>query len=124
MLSKIYVLCYNIATFGDNGGFFKYVGGWLNMDKKNKILVILDVIGLILSIVGVFFLTIMFKIDNSIFRYMFLLGDLIIFVIFSSCLNDLELDLRKNVKKYSMVNIDRNYMKKLNSNKIKLFFKF
>ena len=57
-------------------------------------------------------------------KYMFLLGDLIIFVIFSSCLNDLELDLRKNVKKYSMVNIDRNYMKKLNSNKIKLFFKF
>ena len=55
---------------------------------------------------------------------MFLLGDLIIFVIFSSCLNDLELDLKKNVKKYSMVNIDRNYMKKLNSNKIKLFFKF
>ena len=93
------------------------------MDKKSKILVILDVIGLILSIVGVFFLTIMFKIDNSIFRYMFLLGDLIIFVIFSSCLNDLELDLKKNVKKYSMVNIDRNYMKKLNSNKIKLFFK-
>ena len=78
------------------------------MDKKSKILVILDVIGLILSIVGVFFLTIMFKIDNSIFRYMFLLGDLIIFVIFSSCLNDLEFDLRKNVKKYSMVNIDRN----------------
>ena len=68
------------------------------MDKKSKILVILDVIGLILSIVGVFFLTIMFKIDNSIFRYMFLLGDLIIFVIFSSCLNDLELDLKKNVK--------------------------
>lgn len=94
------------------------------MDKKSKILVILDVIGLILSIVGVFFLTIMFKIDNSIFRYMFLLGDLIIFVIFSSCLNDLELDLKKNVKKYSMVNIDRNYMKKLNSNKINLFFKF
>lgn len=94
------------------------------MDKKSKILVILDVIGLILSIVGVFFLTIMFKIDNSIFRYMFLLGDLIIFAIFSSCLNDLELDLKKNVKKYSMVNIDRNYMKKLNSNKIKLFFKF
>lgn len=94
------------------------------MDKKSKILVILDVIGLILSIVGVFFLTIMYKIDNSIFRYMFLLGDLIIFVIFSSCLNDLELDLKKNVKKYSMVNIDRNYMKKLNSNKIKLFFKF
>lgn len=94
------------------------------MDKKSKILVVLDVIGLILSIVGVFFLTIMFKIDNSIFRYMFLLGDLIIFVIFSSCLNDLELDLKKNVKKYSMVNIDRNYMKKLNSNKIKLFFKF
>ena len=93
------------------------------MDKKSKILVILDVIGLILSIVGVFFLTIMFKIDNSIFRYMFLLGDLIIFVIFSSCINDLELDLKKNVKKYSMVNIDRNYMKKLNSNKIKLFFK-
>ena len=94
------------------------------MDKKSKILVILDVSGLILSIVGVFFLTIMFKIDNSIFRYMFLLGDLIIFVIFSSCINDLELDLKKNVKKYSMVNIDRNYMKKLNSNKIKLFFKF
>ena len=94
------------------------------MDKKSKILVILDVIGLILSIVGVFFLTIMFKIDNSIFRYMFLLGDLIIFVIFSTCINDLELDLKKNVKKYSMVNIDRNYMKKLNSNKIKLFFKF
>ena len=94
------------------------------MDKKSKILVILDVIGLILSIVGVFFLTIMYKIDNSIFRYMFLLGDLIIFVIFSSCINDLELDLKKNVKKYSMVNIDRNYMKKLNSNKIKLFFKF
>ena len=94
------------------------------MDKKSKILVVLDVIGLILSIVGVFFLTIMYKIDNSIFRYMFLLGDLIIFVIFSSCINDLELDLKNNVKKYSMVNIDRNYMKKLNSNKIKLFFKF
>ena len=94
------------------------------MDKKSKILVVLDVIGLILSIVGVFFLTNKFKIDNSIFRYMFLLGDLIIFVIFSSCINDLELDLKKNVKKYSMVNIDRNYMKKLNSNKIKLFFKF
>ena len=34
------------------------------MDKKKKILVGLDIFGLILSVVGVFVLTIMFKIDG------------------------------------------------------------
>lgn len=94
------------------------------MDKKRKILISLDIVGLILSVVGVFVLTIMFKIDNSLFRYVFLLGDVLIFVLFSSFLNDLENDLQKPVKKYSMVKIDSKYINKLNNNKIKLFFKF
>lgn len=93
------------------------------MDKKRKILVGLDILGLILSVVGVFVLTIMYKIDNSVFRYLFLVGDLIIFGIFSSLLNDLESDLQKRVKKYSMTKIDNKYIKKLNYNKKKLFFK-
>ena len=63
------------------------------MDKKRKILISLDIVGLILCVIGVFVLTIMFKIDNSVFRYLFLVGDLIIFIIFSSLLNDLENDL-------------------------------
>lgn len=94
------------------------------MDKKRKILISLDIVGLILSVVGVFVLTIMFKIDNSLFRYLFLLGDVLIFVLFSSFLNDLENDLQKPVKKYSMVKIDSKYINKLNNNKRKLFFKF
>lgn len=93
------------------------------MDKKKKILVGLDILGLILSVVGVFVLTIMFKIDGSIFRYLFLVGDLIIFGIFSSLLNDLEKDLQSPVKKYSMTKIDSKYINKLDSNKKKLFFK-
>lgn len=93
------------------------------MDKKKKILVGLDILGLILSVVGVFVLTIMFKIDGSIFRYLFLVGDLIIFGIFSSLLNDLENDLQSPVKKYSMTKIDSKYINKLDSNKKKLFFK-
>ena len=83
------------------------------MDKKKKILVGLDIFGLILSVVGVFVLTIMFKIDGSIFRYLFLVGDLIIFIIFSSLLNDLESDLQSPVKKYSMTKIDSKYINKL-----------
>ena len=93
------------------------------MDKKKKILVGLDILGLILSVVGVFVLTIMFKIDGSIFRYLFLVGDLIIFGIFSSLLNDLEKDLQNPVKKYSMTKIDSKYINKLDGNKKKLFFK-
>ena len=94
------------------------------MDKKAKILVTLDIIGLLLCVIGVFVLTIMFKIDNSLFRYVFLLGDVVVFMIFSSCLNDLELDLQKPVKKYSIVKIDSKYINKLENNKRKLFFKF
>ena len=93
------------------------------MDKKKKILVGLDIFGLILSVVGVFVLTIMFKIDGSIFRYLFLVGDLIIFIIFSSLLNDLESDLQSPVKKYSMTKIDSKYINKLDNNKKKLIFK-
>ena len=93
------------------------------MDKKKKILVGLDILGLILSVVGVFVLTIMFKIDESVFRYLFLVGDLIIFGIFSSLLNDLENDLQSPVKKYSMTKIDCKYINKLDGNKKKLFFK-
>lgn len=94
------------------------------MDKKRKILISLDIVGLILCVIGVFILTIIFKIDNSVFRYLFLVGDLIIFIIFSSLLNDLENDLHKPIKKYSMVKIDSKYIKKLNYNKKKLFFRF
>lgn len=94
------------------------------MDKKRKILISLDIVGLILCVIGVFILTIIFKIDNSVFRYLFLVGDLIIFIIFSSLLNDLENDLQKPIKKYSMVKIDSKYIKKLNYNKKKLFFRF
>ena len=94
------------------------------MDKKRKILISLDIVGLILCVIGVFALTIIFKIDNSVFRYLFLVGDLIIFIIFSSLLNDLENDLQKPIKKYSMVKIDSKYIKKLNYNKKKLFFRF
>lgn len=93
------------------------------MDKKRKILISLDIVGLILCVIGVFILTIIFKIDNSIFRYLFLVGDLIIFCIFSSLLNDLEIDLQSPVKKYSMTKIDSKYINKLDSNKKKLFFK-
>ena len=93
------------------------------MDKKKKILVGFDILGLILSVVGVFVLTIMFKIDGSVFRYLFLVGDLIIFGIFSSLLNDLENDLQSPVKKYSMTKIDSKYINKLDGNKKKLFFK-
>lgn len=94
------------------------------MDKKRKILISFDIVGLILCVIGVFILTIIFKIDNSVFRYLFLVGDLIIFIIFSSLLNDLENDLQKPIKKYSMVKIDSKYIKKLNYNKKKLFFRF
>ena len=94
------------------------------MDKKRKILISLDIVGLILCVIGVFILTIIFKIDNSVFRYLFLVGDLIIFIIFSSLLNDLENDLQKPIKKYSMGKIDSKYIKKLNYNKKKLFFRF
>ena len=94
------------------------------MDKKRKILISLDIVGLILCVIGVFILTIIFKIDNSVFRYLFLVGDLIIFIIFSSLLNDLENDLQKTIKKYSMVKIDSKYIKKLNYNRKKLFFRF
>ena len=94
------------------------------MDKKRKILISLDIVGLILCVIGVFILTIIFKIDNIVFRYLFLVGDLIIFIIFSSLLNDLENDLQKPIKKYSMVKIDSKYIKKLNYNKKKLFFRF
>ena len=94
------------------------------MDKKRKILISLDIVGLILCVIGVFILTIIFKIDNSVFRYLFLVADLIIFIIFSSLLNDLENDLQKPIKKYSMVKIDSKYIKKLNYNKKKLFFRF
>lgn len=93
------------------------------MDKKKKILVGLDIFGLILSVVGVFVLTIMFKIDGSIFRYLFLVGDLIIFGIFSSLLNDLENDLQSPVKKYSMTKIDSKYINKLDNKKKNLIFK-
>lgn len=92
--------------------------------NKRKILIILNIIGLLFCILGIFIFTILFKINSSIFRYLFLFCILILFGFISFILDCLESNIQKPVKKYSMVNIDNKYINKLDNNKKKLFFKF
>lgn len=85
------------------------------MNKKKKLLVVLDIIGIILCVIGVLVLTFIFKIVNNDMRYLFLLGDVVIFVLFSSCINSLEMDLKDNVKRYSLGNVNGKYLKSVDN---------
>ncbi len=58
--------------------------------NKQKVLLIMDIIEIILLIVALFVFTIVFKIVGSSIRYLFLIGDLFVVYTFSKTLSSLE----------------------------------
>ena len=84
------------------------------MNKRRKL--ILDVVGIIFSIISIFIFTISFKVFSYNFRYLFILCDVFLFILFSNCIRDLDLNLNTNVYKYSKSNIESKYIKKVKVN--------
>ncbi len=84
-------------------------------DKQKKTLIILDIVEVILCFVGVFVFSLLFKLDTSIIRYLFLVGD--IYVIYSGyqALSALEEKVQTRVVKNAKHKIVAKYSKKLSA---------
>lgn len=83
------------------------------MNKRRKLIITLDIIYLICAILGVLFLTTCYAMIGSNYRYLLLLGDVLIFTSISFCIKNLDYNLNCDVYKYSNNNIEGKYIKKL-----------
>ena len=82
------------------------------LTKKQKIIIkSLSIIELLLAVVGVFVLTVVFKLVDDNMRYFFLLGDIFIIINFSNTIGDIE----KNIPIIKNTNskINTKYQEKL-----------
>ena len=84
-------------------------------DKQKKTLIILDIVEIILCFVGVFVFSLLFKLDTSMIRYLFLVGD--IYVIYSGyqTLSSLEAKVQTRVVKNANYKVKAKYSKKLSA---------
>lgn len=86
------------------------------MNKRRKLIIILDITYLVFAFLGVITLTALFAMFNGGFRYLFLLGDIIIFISISYCIRNLDYNLNCDVYKYSNNNIECKYINKVKVN--------
>ncbi len=83
------------------------------MEKEKKVAMGLDIVQIILCFIAVFVFSIIFRLDKSIIRYLFLVGDF--YVIYSGyqTLSSLENKNQKRIVKNAKHKIDTRYEKKL-----------
>ena len=78
-------ICYNVYTFEEvssNRGF------WFMLGKKEKsVLLLLDIIASIFNVVAIVLFTLVFRLETSYVRYLFLLGDCYVIYSFSKTLS-------------------------------------
>ena len=84
----------------------------LNKKQKN-ILLFLDIVEVLLCLVALIIFTIIFRLDTSNIRYLFLLGDIYVIYSFSKALSSLEVKVQKRVLKNSKSKIEGKYLKKI-----------
>ena len=83
--------------------------------KQKNILLFLDIIEVLLSIVALILFTLIFRLDTSNVRYLFLLGDIYVIFSFPKAWSSLEIKVQKRVLKNSKSKIEGKYLKKLST---------
>ncbi len=81
--------------------------------KQKKSLFILDIIEFIFSVIAIIIFTLIFRLDESNIRYLFLLGDFYVIYSFSKTISSLETKIQKSNIKKSISKLDTSYEKKL-----------
>jgi hypothetical protein len=82
---------------------------------KTNIFFILDIIEFMLSVIAIVAFTIVFRLESSVIRYLFLLGDVYVIYSFSKTISSLETKIESRFVKNSNYKIDSNYKKKLSA---------
>ncbi len=68
-----------------------------------------------LSVIAIVAFTIVFRLESSVIRYLFLLGDVYVIYSFSKTISSLETKIESRFVKNSNYKIDSNYKKKLSA---------
>ena len=82
---------------------------------KTNIIFILDIIEFMLSVIAIAVFTMVFRLESSIIRYLFLLGDVYVIYSFSKTISSLETKIESRFVKNSNYKIDSKYEKKLSA---------
>ncbi len=82
---------------------------------KSNLIFILDIIEFMLSVIAIVAFTIVFRLESSVIRYLFLLGDVYVIYSFSKTISSLETKIESRFVKNSNYKIDSNYKKKLSA---------
>ena len=82
---------------------------------KTNIIFILDIIEFMLSVIDIAVFTMVFRLESSIIRYLFLLGDVYVIYSFSKTISSLETKIESRFVKNSNYKIDSKYEKKLSA---------
>ncbi len=80
---------------------------------KSNLIFILDIIEFMLSVIAIVAFTIVFRLESSVIRYLFLLGDVYVIYSFSKTISSLETKIQKSNIKKSISKLDTSYEKKL-----------
>ena len=81
--------------------------------KEKRALLILDIVEAILSVVAIAVFTLVFRLDKTYARYLFLLGDCYVIYCFSKILSNLEKKIEKHFVKKSHKSIESKCIKEL-----------
>ena len=82
---------------------------------KTNIIFILDIIEFMLSVIAIAVFTMVFRLESSIIRYLFLLGDVYVIYSFSKTISSLETKIESKFVKNTNYKIDSKYEKKLSA---------
>ena len=92
--------------------FFRWCG--MNMRLEEKILFLFELLEVILLFLLFIIFTLIFRLELSYFRYLFLLGDLYVIYSFSKTLSSFEKKFEKRrILKNSNLKIQAKYLKKI-----------
>ena len=83
--------------------------------KKTRLMFFLEIVEFILSIIAIIVFTIVFRLETSVIRYLFLLGDVYVIYSFSKAIPNMEAKIESRVIKNSEYKIDSKYEKKLSA---------
>ncbi len=84
------------------------------LGKKEKgILLLLDIIESVLNIIAIIIFTLVFRLETSYVRYLFLLGDCYVIYSFSKTLSSLETKIEKHVAVKKQRRVESSCIKEL-----------
>ena len=83
--------------------------------RKARLMFFLEIVECILSIIAIMIFTIVFRLETSVIRYLFLLGDVYVIYSFSKTIPNMEAKIESRVIKNSEYKIDSKYEKKLSA---------